>query len=305
VGAEARFYQSSRITSPVTFGLRRTVILVPDSVPHMDARAQEAIACHELLHVRRRDWLWTLAEEFARALFWFHPVFLRLIDRIRLTREQVVDALTVRITGSRDCYVRALMESRATTVRYGFAAPSFLKRSHLAERLALLLKEVPMSRTRLIVSLAAVATVVAVAAVLAVRWLPLETAQAPPPPVPGARVKPPPPPPEGSKQTPARRQKEEKTYRVGEGVIAPVLLRKTEPAYTQAARHRKIQGTVVLEVRINSEGVVDAVNVRRGLDPGLDNNAIAAIRRWKFKPGMKGGKPVAVAATVEVNFLLL
>jgi TonB family protein len=45
--------------------------------------------------------------------------------------------------------------------------------------------------------------------------------------------------------------------------------------------------------------------VIRPLGLGLDQKAIEAVEKWKFKPGMKDGKPVAVQATIEVNFRLL
>jgi outer membrane biosynthesis protein TonB len=45
--------------------------------------------------------------------------------------------------------------------------------------------------------------------------------------------------------------------------------------------------------------------VTRSLDAGLDKKAAEAIEKWTFQPGQKDGKPVAVAATIEVNFRLL
>jgi protein TonB len=47
------------------------------------------------------------------------------------------------------------------------------------------------------------------------------------------------------------------------------------------------------------------VKVQRSLGLGLDEKAIEAVKQWKFKPGYKDGKPVTVAATIEVNFRLL
>jgi beta-lactamase regulating signal transducer with metallopeptidase domain len=57
----------------------------------MSPYVQEAIACHELVHVRRRDWLREIFEEAVVAVLWFHPAVWMLIGRIRLAREQVVD----------------------------------------------------------------------------------------------------------------------------------------------------------------------------------------------------------------------
>ena len=67
----------------------------------------------------------------------------------------------------------------------------------------------------------------------------------------------------------------------------------------------KIQGSVLLSVVIGSDGVARDIQVKQGLDSGLDNNAIAAVQNWKFQPGTKDGQPVRVQATIEVNFRLL
>ena len=89
------------------------------------------------------------------------------------------------------------------------------------------------------------------------------------------------------------------------GISAPTLLRKVEPEYSEAARAAKYQGTVVLYIEVEPDGVARNIRVIRGLGLGLDEKAIEAIRQWKFKPGMKDGQPVTVAATVEVNFRLM
>jgi TonB family protein len=93
-------------------------------------------------------------------------------------------------------------------------------------------------------------------------------------------------------------------FRVGGGVSAPTLLYKEEPDYTEEARAAKLQGTVVLYVEINPTGTATNKKVRRGLGLGLDEKAVEAVEKWKFKPGEKDGTPVTVAATIEVNFRL-
>jgi TonB family protein len=84
----------------------------------------------------------------------------------------------------------------------------------------------------------------------------------------------------------------------------PLLMHKTEPSYTEAARAAKLQGTVVLYVEVNPTGVATNVKVVKSLGLGLDEEAIKAVKEWKFKPGQKDGTPVTVAATIEVNFRL-
>ena len=68
----------------------------------------------------------------------------------------------------------------------------------------------------------------------------------------------------------------------------------------------KIQGTVVLEVVVLPDGTIGDVTVTKSLDPvfGLDAQAIAAARQWRFTPGTRFGEPVAVALAIELLFNL-
>jgi protein TonB len=94
-------------------------------------------------------------------------------------------------------------------------------------------------------------------------------------------------------------------YRIGGGVSAPSVLFKVEPEYSEEARKAKFQGTVVLFVVVDEHGNPTQLKVIRPLGLGLDQKAIEAVEKWKFSPGKKDGKPVAVQATIEVNFRLL
>jgi TonB family protein len=94
-------------------------------------------------------------------------------------------------------------------------------------------------------------------------------------------------------------------FRVGGGVSAPVVLHKVEPEYSEEARKAKYQGTVLLYIEVDPSGRPTNIRVQRSLGLGLDEKAVEAVRQWKFKPGYKDGKPVTVAATIEVNFRLL
>lgn len=86
---------------------------------------------------------------------------------------------------------------------------------------------------------------------------------------------------------------------------APVLLYKVEPEYSEEVRKAKYQGTVVVYVEVDPSGRAVNPRIVRMLGLGLDEKAIEAIKRWRFRPGYKDGKPVTVAATIEVNFRLL
>ena len=94
-------------------------------------------------------------------------------------------------------------------------------------------------------------------------------------------------------------------YRIGGGVSAPSVLSKVEPEYSEEARKAKWQGTVVLTLVVDEHGLPKDMKVTRSLGLGLDQKAIEAVGKWRFKPGMKDGKAVPVIATIEVNFRLL
>lgn len=94
-------------------------------------------------------------------------------------------------------------------------------------------------------------------------------------------------------------------YRVGGGVSPPAVLFKVEPEYSEEARKAKFQGTVILSIVVDPSGQARDIKVVRPLGLGLDEKAIEAVRKWRFKPGLKDGAAVPVMATVEVNFRLL
>jgi TonB family protein len=91
----------------------------------------------------------------------------------------------------------------------------------------------------------------------------------------------------------------------GGDVTPPQLIFKVEPEFSEEARKAKHQGVVVLGIEVDSNGNVRNVRVRQSLGLGLDEKAIEAVSRWRFRPGILDGKPVTTEAVVEVNFQLL
>ena len=99
---------------------------------------------------------------------------------------------------------------------------------------------------------------------------------------------------------------EGRIFRAGVGcVTAPLVIYKKEPEYSEEARKAKYQGTVTLYVEILPDGKVHNIRVIHSLGLGLDDKAVAAVSQWKFRAATKDGRPVTVAASVEVNFRLL
>jgi periplasmic protein TonB len=94
------------------------------------------------------------------------------------------------------------------------------------------------------------------------------------------------------------------TFAVGGDVSAPTVIYRVEPEYSEEARRARYQGTVVLQAIIRRDGKVDLIHLVRSLGFGLDQNAMEALRQWRFRPAMKDGMPVDSTLNIEVRFNL-
>jgi len=397
----AEFRWSSDLQQPVTLGIRRPLILLPHRFNDLSDEGKRAVACHEILHVKRRDWLWTIVEAHVRAVCWFHPGVLWLVDRIQLVREQVVDELVVGQTSSRREYMRALIIF-ADSARPTALSSAFLRRRHLKSRIRELLKERRMSVPRLAWTMIALTLVMAGVTAATVRALPLDLSAmaqagaasrmeirlaetAPGVGLQQARVS-------ASDQpiylhptalatwadvTVARiidtgngsfgvavtlnseaaaRMASATTAHLnrpiaiildGRVVSAPIIrapvsdsgvitgitaaaaqelieanlachinptqcvaavlpepIYREKPQYTQEAMAAQIEGAVLLEVVVMPDGSTGSISVVKSLDPGLDRQAIDALKRWTWKPGTRGGEPSQVSVQVQLAFTL-
>jgi periplasmic protein TonB len=94
-------------------------------------------------------------------------------------------------------------------------------------------------------------------------------------------------------------------YRPGGSVTAPRAIREVKPRYTTDAMLRKVEGTVVLEFVVKTDGRPADVHVVRSLDSGgLDEQAVLAAKEWRFEPGRLGGTPVDVLVRLLLDFHL-
>jgi len=277
LGVTATVRVSDDLEGPATVGLRHPVVLLPRSVKQMSAAVQRAILCHELLHVKRRDWLQTLGEEIWRALLWFHPHAHLMASRLSLSREMVVDELTILITKDRRAYAEALL-AFSDPQPHVIGVTPFIGRRTLSQRISLIAEEGSMSRHRAAASAAiALAASIAITAAAVDRFPMFATLQA-----------------------------QSVVYEPGSGITLPVVVKEVKPQYTKEAMQAKIQGTVWLSCVVGETGHITDVKVSKSLDSeyGLDQAAIDAARQWEFKPGRKDGKDVAVRITIELTFTL-
>lgn len=79
---------------------------------------------------------------------------------------------------------------------------------------------------------------------------------------------------------------------------------KPKPEYTEEARALKLEGEVILKVNFKANGQIEVLGVTRGLGHGLDESAMRAAQKIKYKPAISNGQPVDFPATVHIEFQL-
>jgi TonB family protein len=269
--SQADIRVSHDITGPVTFGFVRPVILLPAHFPDLPAEMRDAILCHETLHVRRHDWLFTAAEELIRAGLWFHPAIWWLLGEVQLAREQAVDREAVGLTNARDPYVDALLAAAGAVLEADLApAPLFLRKRHLKQRVVSILKEKQMSKTRTISTLAAGLAILAGACWYVAGALPLSA--------------------------------DPQLIPDGSGVTVDLMgsqvMHRSPVYYSREALAKKTEGVVVAQVKLDdSGGVVDA-SILSGPDD-LRKPVLQSLLSWHFTKDAAGGtRQVAVKFSV-------
>ena len=251
---------SEEVASPVTFGWRNPVVLLPARFPDLEGAARDAILCHELLHVWRRDWLFTVTEEFVRAVFWFHPAIWWLLGEIQLAREQAVDREVVEWTQAREQYVDALLAIAGAKPQLDLApAPLFLRKRHLKQRVISILKEVRMSKKRLVSTLALGLGILAAASWFVTGTFPLAASP--------------------------------QVVNDGQGVTVDIgtaaIMHRAPVVYPEKARKAGVQGTVVVEAALDASGNVTDAHVLSGPDE-LRRAALESVLQWHFANGAAG-----------------
>lgn len=250
----ARIRVSPSLAGPVTFGFADPVVLVPPRFGNLSMESQRAIAIHELLHVRRGDWLWSLLEAAACSLLWFHPLIWWLEHRLRVCREEIVDAESVTLTGALETYVSALLSSTGAAVPDLAPAPTFFFRRGLARRVEALYQEVPvMSRLRFFFSASTAAAVLAAVMGSAIARFPLTAA----PQLPDSGVQ-------------------------LDSASAGDVIYQHPVAYPMAARKARVEGTVVVEAVVNPDGTVADARVISGPDE-LRRAALESVLQWQYR----------------------
>jgi TonB family protein len=263
-------YITPATATPLTWGAFRPVILLPEYTSQWTLDERERAIRHEQAHILRHDWAWQLFAQAMTVIFWFHPLVWVAAAGLRREADLAADNAVMAAGADAANYAAQLLEvARMYQGPHYAAGVNMIRTSKIEGRILSILNPSLVRKPAGWVARLSVAM-----GVLAL-FLPLAAFQ-------GEDVH------KGSEP----------------GIKGPVIIYKVDPDYTQKAKDEHVEGSVLLDLIIGSNGLPHDVIVARSLYPGLDENAVAAISTWKFKPAEKDGKPVAISAKIEVNFKL-
>jgi bla regulator protein blaR1 len=295
------FWVSPGSLEPGIFGIFRPVLLWPEAISqHLRDAHLEAILAHEVWHVRRHDNLAATVHMVVEAIFWFHPLVWWLGARLIEERERACDEEVLRLGNPPQVYAESILKTCEFCMGSPLACVSGVTGADLKQRIVRIMTpdsgmSLTLTRKLLLGAMAigALAGPILVGLVKA----PLVNAQSP-----QASGAPKPTAVDTSQELAHWLAPRNQVYHVGGDVSAPLLIFAPDPEYTEKARKAKYQGACVISVIVDEQGNPQRVQVVRHLGMGLDKKAVEAVRQYRFKPAMLGGKPVPVEVNIEVNF---
>ncbi len=258
------------VSVPMVAGLFRPAVLLPHAAAAWPNPQRAAAVRHELAHIARND-LWTsLAAHLACALYWFHPLVWLVSAHLRREQEAACDDAVLHSGFDPAAYAEALLAVSQNSTSTLIQGCPMTTQTNLKSRIARLLDR-RIARTASTATLLRAATAFAGILLVFAAWSPVRA------------------------QT---------VYKAGGDVTMPSVIYKVDPAYTEDASRDKIQGAVLLSIVVGADGLAHDIGIAKGLNPGLDARAAEAVQQWRFAPGTLKGEPVAVRATIQINFKL-
>lgn len=291
---DLRVEVSATQASPLTFGWRSPVVLIPQRLLDSPRDLRLALA-HELVHIRRHDYLWQVWEHVVGAFFFIHPLVAILRTEASTLREITCDAVVLALTGERSRYARLLYRySTRSDVGRQLAVGILLRESHLKKRIDAmkdLFDFTRLNRSKR-VGLAVSATLLTLTVVVVACSDALVDSSS------------------RSDVTAALTTNDagdDGAYAIVEQMpelIGGLASIQNNLRYPELARQAGVSGRVIVQFVVNERGEVTDPTVVKGIGSGLDEAALAAVRQAAFKPGMQGGKPVPVKMALPISFAL-
>jgi TonB family protein len=269
--------QGSLAMEPGVVGIVRQRLLWPAGLSdRLDDPELASIVAHEVCHARRRDNLAAVAQMAVESLFWFNPVVWWVGAQLVAERERACDEEVMQMGTDKRQYAESILKVGRFCLNAPAAFVAGVGGANLARRIEEIMSA-PAAGAQRRFARAVLAGVVAVMAAAPVAAGMAGAAGA-----------------------------QDKVYKMGEGVKSPKLVYDVKPRYTKEAMDAKIQGIVRMSAVILETGDVGDIEVTQTLDKehGLDDEAVKALKLWKFEPGTRDGKAVPVRVDVEMSFTL-
>ncbi len=303
--------------APMTWGLWQPRVFLPDTSASWSGERKHVVIAHELAHVSRGDWIVQVASEVVCAVYWFHPLFWLAKKRLGQESEHACDDVVLGLGVDRDDYATHLLEiARAARgpLQTACSTVAMARPSDLERRFAALLDR--DKNRRAIRSLQAVAVVgmatLLIVPVSAIR-LPRvgTTVQVRTAGLPSLREvsdtnasAPDSIPAQGFTPVPRVRLVAPSTPLSGTMSSPEILEYTTPPLYSDQGRATGIEGFVTVQATIDPRGGVHVLRIVRGLGFGLDQNALVALRQWRFHAGTQNGTPIETTVDIDIEFTL-
>jgi TonB family protein len=303
---------------PMTWGVRRPHVLLPVGAFEWPHDRLHAVCAHELAHVRRADWLVHVLAQMVCAVYWFNPLFWMAERALGRESEQAADdeALASGLDASQyAAHVVALVRQMRVPLAVHAPVVAMGRPSQLERRVAALLRAdanrtLVSPRRALLAAVASAVLVIPLATVAAGReWFDVDVRTVEPPSMlrsSGGR--------DAEPMLPIVRAVggagsfgagEAARFATGGKDTLPVIAEyTTPPLYSDVARRRHIEGVVTIGGHVDEVGRLSGARVVKGLGAGLDENALVALRQWRFVPGSRAGRRAAMDVEIDIEFSL-
>lgn len=293
----AQLMSSPEISGPVVAGARRPILIVPAGFAELCSGPDLLAAlAHECAHAQRRDFQKNICYEAMSLVLAFHPAIWFVKARIAQTREMICDSMVAERMVAPHSYARSLLRLAAMV-----AAPPRTASVHaigifdanILEKRVMMIGTTRRHAGRVMrYGLTAVAALLLAyagvfAAAKAIVIQPQSASAA------------------GQSGAPENNTAHYgHVYKVGKDVTAPVPLNMVEAEFPKSGKSLKkgFQAIVVAGCVVDENGMPQDVHIWRSYNPDFDAEALKAVKRYRFKPAMRAGQPVAVSISIEVNF---
>ncbi len=275
-------FASSRVQTPMTLGLPRPRLVVPETWQNWPRRSRDLIMKHELAHIHRRDNLTRVLQMLVRSLYVFHPLVWLFSNKMDELREMACDDAATSGKATSIEYARALLHIAEQLLPEpapeSIHASALIRQKHeLYNRITYQMEDVMKRQTQHRLLLLVLLLVVPFSVMLTE-----QTTAAPP----------------------DTAKTEFESFDAPPQPISGFAAIQKNLVYPETARQEKIEGRVIVQAVIDESGDVVSTEVIKSIHPDMDKAAVKAIEETKWEPALKDGKPVKVQVSMPVGFKL-